>query len=53
MGTAALAGVGALLFGWAFNAGKCQGSKKGYFVGQKKANRKKNRFGKKRSGWWT
>ena len=51
METATLIGLGTLLFGWAFNAGKRHGSKKGYFVGQRKANRRKK--GKKRSGWWT
>jgi len=32
--------VAALVCGWAFQAGKRQGSKKGYFVGRKKANHK-------------
>ena len=53
METATLIGLGTLLFGWAFNAGKRHGSKKSYFVGQKRANRKKNRTGKRRNGWWT
>lgn len=51
METATLIGLGALLVGWAFNAGKRQGSKKGYSVGRKKADRLKK--GKKRPGWWT
>lgn len=51
METATLIGLGALLVGWAFNAGKRKGSKKGYFVGTKKANRRKKN--KKRLSWWT
>jgi hypothetical protein len=38
---AALIGIGALLCGWAFNAGKRQGSRRGFYVGRKTANRKK------------
>ena len=52
METAVLIGLGVLACGWAFNAGKREGSKKGYFVGRKKADHKKNRFAKKRTGGW-
>jgi hypothetical protein len=50
METTVLLGIGALLCGWAFKAGKRQGSKKGYHVGRKHANRKKPR--RKKSGFW-
>ena len=49
METAALI-VAALVCGWAFNAGKQQGSRKGYYVGRKKGNQKR-RFDKHRSKW--
>lgn len=48
MGTAAVI-IAALVCGWAFQAGKRQGSRKGYFAGRKKANRKNSG---KRSGRW-